>query len=242
LRGQTAFEAGLILLPQAFASMVASLIGGFLVDKVGTKWVVIPGLIALSLVSWNFSRMTLQTPFAIFQLFLVVRGSTTGLALQPLNNAPLVDLKPRQVSQGSTISSAFRSIAASFSVAIMTTLVSTQTKVHYTHLAERVTADSTAGSLVQQIAAYFMTKSYNAHNAMTAALEVVYNLLQQQSYLLSINDAFFLILATTIIAIFVVLIFVHDPEKKKITARKKQSAETGTITEEEESLEPVFMH
>jgi DHA2 family multidrug resistance protein len=243
LRGQTAFEAGVILLPQAFASMVASLVGGILVDRVGTKWVVVPGLIALSLVTWYFSWITLATPFAFFQLLLVMRGFTTGLASQPLNNAPLAELKPKQVSQGSTITSALRSVASAFAVAIATTLVSTQTKVHYTHLAERVTVDSPAGSFVQQLAAYFMAQGYNAQNAMTAALSSVYRVLQQQAAMLSINDAFFITMVTTIIGVFVVLIFVRDPVKKNSPARKKQSTEAGsTIEEEEESAEPVFMH
>jgi DHA2 family multidrug resistance protein len=242
LRSQTAFEAGVILLPQAFASMVASLVGGILVDKVGTKWVVIPGLVALSLVIWYFSRLTLQTPFAFFQILLVVRGFTTGLAAQPLNNAPLAELKPKQVSQGSTISSALRSVASAFAVAIMTTLVSTQSKVHYTHLAERVTANSPAGNFVQQMAAYFMAQGYNAQNAMTAAISSVYNILQQQAYMLSINDAFLITTAVTVTAIFVVSLFVRDPVKKKSTARKGQSAEAGSTAEEEEIAEPVFMH
>jgi DHA2 family multidrug resistance protein len=177
---------------------------------------------------------------AIFQIFIVIRGFTTGLAVQPLNNAPLTDLKPGQVSQGSTISSALRSVAASFSVAIMTTLISTQTKVHYVHLAEQVTVNSPAGSFAQQLAAYFMTRGYNAKNAMTAALISIYNVLQQRSYLLAINDAFFLIMVVTIIAIFIVLISVRDLKKKTSAAHK--GTEAGTTTEEEESLELVFLH
>jgi DHA2 family multidrug resistance protein len=232
LRGQTAFEAGLILLPQAFASMATSLIGGILVDKVGTKWIVVPGLAILTLITWKFTWLTLGTPLATFQLYLVIRGFNLGLATQPLNNAPLADLKPKQVSQGSTISSALRSIAASFSVAIMTTLVSTQAKVHYARLAEQVTTNSPAGNFVQQLAAYFMTRGYNAQNAMTAALETVYKKLLFQSYALSVNDAFFLITVVTITSIAVVLISVHDPKKKKST----------DPTTEEESLEPVFLH
>jgi cellobiose-specific phosphotransferase system component IIC len=78
---------------------------------------------------------------------------------------------------------------------------------------------------------------------MTAALSSVYRVLQQQAAMLSINDAFFITMVTTIIGVFVVLIFVRDPVKKNSPARKKQSTEAGsTIEEEEESAEPVFMH
>jgi MFS family permease len=232
LRGQTAFETGLILLPQAFVSMVASLVGGVLVDKVGTKWVVIPGLVALVLITWKFAWITLGTPFAIFQLYIIIRSFNLGLAMQPLNNAPLADLKPKQISQGSTISSALRSVAASFSVAIMTTLVSTQAKFHYTRLAEQVTINSAAGNFVQQLVAYLMARGYNSQNAMTIALGTVYSKLQLQAYVLSMDDAFFLVTVVAIATIFVVLVTVHDPKKEK----------SIDPTVGEESLEPVFVH
>src|SRR6266849_4869516 len=45
LRGQTAYEAGLLLLPQALGAMVAVVIGGRMVDRLGVKPVVIPGLV-----------------------------------------------------------------------------------------------------------------------------------------------------------------------------------------------------
>ena len=67
-------------------------------------------------------------------------------------------------------------------------------------------------------------KRRSVQYAMTAALETVYQQLQLQSYMLSINDAFFITTSVTITAIFVVLIFVRDPKKKKSTARKEHSA------------------
>src|SRR6266516_1148935 len=47
IRGLSAFQAGLILLPQALASMVSVIIGGRLVDRIGVRAVMIPGLLIL---------------------------------------------------------------------------------------------------------------------------------------------------------------------------------------------------
>src|SRR5258708_27286621 len=63
LRGLSAYQSGLILLPQAFASMVAGVGGGRLVDKFGVRAVVLPGLILLGISVWQFFSLTLFLPF-----------------------------------------------------------------------------------------------------------------------------------------------------------------------------------
>src|SRR5260370_35395601 len=54
LRGQTAYEAGLLLLPQALGAMVAVVIGGRLVDRIGAETVVSPRLAILAFALWRF--------------------------------------------------------------------------------------------------------------------------------------------------------------------------------------------
>ncbi len=44
IRFQSAFQAGLILLPQALAAMVSMIIGGRLVDRIGVRTVMIPSI------------------------------------------------------------------------------------------------------------------------------------------------------------------------------------------------------
>src|SRR6516162_10506081 len=55
IRGLSAFESGLILLPQALAAMVSVIIGGMLVDRIGVRAVMIPGLLILAFATWQQS-------------------------------------------------------------------------------------------------------------------------------------------------------------------------------------------
>src|SRR5579859_1352238 len=84
LRGLSAYQAGLLLLPQAFASMVAALVGGRLVDRFGVRAVVIPGLVILSGALWLFTFIGPDTPFGTIQLWLIGRSLALGLCFQPL--------------------------------------------------------------------------------------------------------------------------------------------------------------
>src|SRR2546421_10388815 len=99
LRGQSAFQAGLILLPQAFASMVSVLVGGRLVDRIGVRAVMIPGLIILGVATWQLSLITIYSPFWWIQAMLIIRGLGLGLCIQPLTVAGLSEISPRQLAQ-----------------------------------------------------------------------------------------------------------------------------------------------
>jgi EmrB/QacA subfamily drug resistance transporter len=214
LRSLSAYDAGLVLLPQALGSMVASLIGGRLVDKLGVKAVVLPGLLILGSALWGLSHITLQTPFSTFQVFLILRGLGIGLSMQPTTVAALAETKPAQLSQASSVNSVVRSVMTSFAVAIVTTLVTARTAFHSVRLAEQVTPDSMAGQTLQQQAAYLVTTGMTQQQATFVAMEEMVLQLKQQAYLLAMNDAFLVTLGTIFLTIFIVLFVVRTPRRK----------------------------
>jgi DHA2 family multidrug resistance protein len=102
LRGLSPYEAGLFLLPQALCSMVVVVVGGRLVDKIGTKPVVLPGLLFMALPLWGLLSVTPSTSYGWFQFLLILRGGEIGLVSQPLMRAALVNVPPRRLSQASS--------------------------------------------------------------------------------------------------------------------------------------------
>ena len=227
LRGLSAYAAGLVLLPQALGSMVASLIGGRLVDKLGIKAVTVPGLAILGLALWGFSQLTLQTPFTTFQLLLIIRGFGLGLSMQPITVAALAEIKPALLSQASTLNSVVRSVTTSLAVALVATLVAARTKFHYVHLAEQVTATSSSGMFLQQLASSFMARGYTQAQAQAIAIEEMVQMVQQQAYMLAMNDAFLLTLGMTVVTSIIVLFLVRSPRKKATTAPQSKQQRSG---------------
>ncbi len=240
LRGQNAYQAGLILLPQALAAMVSVVLGGRLVDRVGVRAVVIPGLLLLAFADWQLTFITLNSPFWWLQLLLVLLGLSLGLTGQPLVVAALADIRePKQVADASTITTVTRSVGASMGIAILATFVQTQTKVHYAHLAERVTASSPLGQLLPRLQALFMQHAANAQAASTAALQSIARILQRQGYLLAIQDAFFLIIALVILAM-VSTLFVK--ERRRAAPPSTESPESPVSDAAESApTEPVLV-
>ena len=210
LRGLSAFQAGITLLPLALAAMVSVVIGGRLVDRIGPRIVVIAGLILLAVGNWLFATsLSLNSPYGWFQVSLVVFGLALGLAGQPLFVAAMAEIRdPQQVADGTTLLTVARAVFGSMGIAILSTLVQTQTLVHFAHLSEQVTTSSQLGQLLPRIAGLFQLKGASSNAATGAALQLIAGYVKQQSYLLAMRDAFFLTLILTFVAI-VATIFVR---------------------------------
>ncbi len=238
IRGQSAFQAGLILLPQALASMVAVIIGGRLVDRLGVRAVVIPGLFILAVATWQLTFITAYSPFGWLQLILILRGLALGMCIQPLIVASLSEISPRLLAQASAMNTVTRSIASSLGIAVLATLVQTQSLVHFAYLAERVTASSHLGLLYPELQALFVAHGASLLNAQSSALQVIDGLLQQQAYVLAIQNAFSFTVVMCILAIISVLFVRGRRQPARVTPRPP-SSESGEPQDEEEVLHPM---
>jgi len=238
IRGLSAFQAGVILLPQAIASMVTVLIGGRLVDRLGVRAIMIPGLLILALVTWQLSFITATSPYGWLQLMLVLRGLALGLSVQPLLVASLSEIGPRQLAQASSMNTVTRAIASSLGIAILATLVQTQSKVHFAYLAERVTPTSPLGLLIPRLQALFVARGFTVNNAYAAALRVIAGKLQQQAYVLAIQNAFSLTVIVAILAIISVF-FVRRQRRPVQSAERRGN--TGETHPEDEPRPMVFV-
>ncbi len=201
LRGLNAFSAGLLLLPQAFASLITALVGGRVVDRFGVRVVVIPGLVLLAFATWQLTSLTLFTPYGWLQVLFVIRGLALGLIIQPLTVSALSDLHPRRFAQASTLSTVLRFVSTSLGIAMLATLVQTQAKIHYGHLAEQVTPASPLSQLASRLQSLFVQHGASLNDARAAAIQEIARLVQRQGYVLAIQDAFWLVLFVLIASI-----------------------------------------
>jgi DHA2 family multidrug resistance protein len=220
VRGLSAFQAGLLLLPQAFATMVATLVAGRLVDRIGVRGVIIPGLIILAFALWLFTGLGVYTPYGTIQQWLIVRSLALGFCFQPLIVSALSDIDRGELQQATSVNTTLRFVTSSFAVAVMATVVQTQTSVHYSHLAEQVTPWSPLGLLVSRLQALFILHGASASAAYTAAVQLLIRQLHQLATVLAMQDAFRLSLLLTVAAI-VAAFFVRSRRPQPTAVAKK---------------------
>ncbi len=201
LRQLSAFQSGLLLLPQAFASMIAALVGGRLVDRLGVRAVAIPGLLLLAVANWKLSAVTLTMSYTQLELYLILRSLALGLCMQPFMVSAYATIKPQMMPQATAVNTVLRFVASSLGVAALSTLVQSQTQVHYVHLAEQVTPASPLGHVVTQLQNLFLLHGASTAQAFSSAVQEIVLLVQEQAYMLAIQDAFRLLIVFSVIAL-----------------------------------------
>ncbi|MGB8346981.1 MAG: DHA2 family efflux MFS transporter permease subunit, partial [Ktedonobacteraceae bacterium] len=229
IRQLSAFQAGLILLPQALASMVSVVVGGRLVDRIGVRAVMIPGLLLLGFANYELSLLTIYSPYGWIQVMLILRGVALGFTVQPLTVAILSEISSRDLPQASALNTVIRAVSSSLGIGILATLVQTQAQVHFAHLAEQVTASSRIGQLLPELEALFVAHGYSLSNAHTTAIQYIALFLQQISFTMAVQDAFLLTVGVVVIAIIATL-FVGG--RRKAAAKQSGAAHAGEESEE----------
>jgi EmrB/QacA subfamily drug resistance transporter len=221
LRGLSAFQTGLLLFPQALASVVFALAGGVLVDKFGTKAVVLPGLLLLIFPVWELSHVTTNTPYGWFQILLIMRGLELGLVAQPLARAALLRIPRQQLTQASSLMTVMRFVTSSLATALLSTYLQTQQSIHYTNLALQVVPGTPMGQLITGIQTFLQTRGMDLISAHNAAILEIIQIVQRQAYGLALQDGFRLGLWIIIPAFFAVVLLPKEQRRKKPAEESK---------------------
>jgi hypothetical protein len=154
----------------------------------------------------------------------ILRGVALGLTVQPLTVAMMSEISPRQLAQASSLSTVNRAVASSFGIAILATVVQTQSQIHFGHLAEQVTASSPLGELVPRIQALLVARGADAASAYNAAVLLIARFVQREAFVLALQDAFRLTIVVTFLSIIAVLFVRSSRKPQRIPERAPGAA------------------
>ena len=123
LRGRTAFQTGLILLPLAATSGIVGPIAGRIYDKIGPRALIVTGFILLAINTWQLSRLEATTPIGWLLFLLALRGAALGLTIQTTFATALAAVPHRLLARGSSLINGSRFLVQSIGVAILATVL-----------------------------------------------------------------------------------------------------------------------
>ncbi len=123
LRGQTALQTGLILLPLALSAAVMTPIAGRLFDRIGPRALVVTGFSLLMVNTWQLSRITADTPFSTIAWLMAVRGLALGCTVQTTFATALGTVPLPRLARGSSLINATRYVVQAVGVAILATVL-----------------------------------------------------------------------------------------------------------------------
>ena len=159
IRGISPIDAGLMMLPGALLMSIMSPITGRLFDKFGGRILAIIGLALVTITTYYFSKLTLDTSYTHLILLNSVRSFGMSMVLMPVSTNGLNQLPRRFYPHGTAMNNTLNQVAGAIGTALLVTIMSTRTATHAKELAAsamvHVTGHPTAAALAemkQQIA------------------------------------------------------------------------------------------
>ncbi|GAB3046871.1 MDR family MFS transporter [Virgibacillus ainsalahensis] len=143
--GFTPLESGLMLLPGAIVIGIMSPITGRLFDMFGAKWLAITGLTIVTVTTFLFTQLSLETSFTFLTVVYAIRMFGLSFTLMPVMTSALNQLPVKWYAHGSAMANTMQQISAAIGTAILVTLVSVGAQQYQPGV-------NTSGSLIPQLA------------------------------------------------------------------------------------------
>ena len=126
VRGATALDAGLLLVPQGLGAMVTMPIGGRITDRRGPWWLPSVGLPLLIIGIIPFAFVTATTSYVLLCGFNFVLGLGMGLSMMPTMTAAMQSVPASAIARTSTAMNIIRQGGASIGTAILSVILASQ--------------------------------------------------------------------------------------------------------------------
>ncbi|SRF87564.1 putative transport protein [Staphylococcus aureus] len=212
LRGFSALDSGLLLLP---GSLIMGLLGPFagkLLDTIDLKPLAIFGIAVMTYATWELTKLNMDTPYMTIMGIYVLRSFGMAFIMMPMVTAAINALPGRLASHGNAFLNTMRQLAGSIGTAILVTVMTTQTTQHLSAFGEEL--DKT-NPVVQD----HMRELASQYGGQEGAMKVLLQFVNKLSTVEGINDAFIVATIFSVIALILCL-FLQSNKKAKATAQK----------------------
>jgi len=207
IRGFTALQSGLMMLPGAIIMGIMSPISGRLFDKVGARPLAIIGLIITVATTWQFTHLTMQTSYGHIMLLYVLRMFGMSFIMMTVMTEGMNQLPLHLTSHGTAASNTARTVAGSIGTAFLVTVMTTRASFHSANYSNVISSSNPyiANKLSQLGQGIAQMAGLPSEAGQTLATTVIYGKVAQQTTVSGINDAF--VVATGIAAVALILAF-----------------------------------
>lgn len=207
IRGFTALQSGLMLLPGAIIMGIMSPIAGAIFDKIGARWLAVTGLTITVITTWQFTTLSMTTTYTHILILYVMRMFGMSFLMMTVMTEGLNQLPRHLGAHGTAASNTARQIAGSIGTALLVTVMSTRSGVHMGEYGNVITSTNPfiASKMAQigQGLASLVQVPTAAGNQLATYL--IYGQTMKQATIEGINDSF--IFATGISFVGLLLAF-----------------------------------
>ncbi|GEL05705.1 DHA2 family efflux MFS transporter permease subunit [Rummeliibacillus stabekisii] len=207
IRGFSALDSGLLMLPGAIVMAIMLPISGKLFDKMGARWLAVIGLVITVVTTYQFSKLSMTTSYSYIMLLYVMRMFGMSFLSMTVSTEGMNQLPQHLVGHGTSASNTARTVAGSIGTAFLVTVMTTRSNFHTANYGNVISSDNPY--LTNQLHSLGSTFSamagLPAQGGQVLATSSIYGQAVKHATVSGINDAF--IVATGIAAVALVLAF-----------------------------------
>ena len=219
LRGFSALDSGLLLLPGSLVMGILGPITGKLLDTIGLKPLALFGIAVMAYGTWELTKLNMDTPYLHIMSIYVIRSFGMAFVMMPLMTAAINALPPRLISHGNAFLNTMRQLAGSIGTAILVTVMTTQTTNHVGAFTDEL--DKTNPVIqdhVRQMAAQY--------GGQSEAVQAILKYVNQLAYIEGINDAFWIATGLAVLA-FILSLFLKGKKGADAEHERMMHAESN---------------
>ncbi|MCL6454507.1 MAG: DHA2 family efflux MFS transporter permease subunit [Alicyclobacillus sp.] len=232
VRGFTPLESGLLLLPGAIVMGIMSPVSGALLDRIGIRPLAIVGLVITTVTTYFFARLTMTTSYGHVMMLYTIRMFGMSFLAMTIMTFGLNHIPRELNSHGTAASNQVRMMAGSIGTALLVTIMTNRTNVHYAHMADWMSLlnpqfSSTINSMTGAVA---QALGQTTQTAQGVVAQMVYGLTMQRATVAGINDAYFVAAGIALLALIMSLFM--SGSKRKATSTHRRHALPATTGDE----------
>ncbi len=191
LMGYTAQWAGMVLSPGAILTLFTMPLVGRLLTKVQPRWLVVTGLVILSVGMYRLSTLSLQTAFWTFVFTWAISRGGLAFLFVPINVTAFSHLERDKVSSATGLINLTRNMGGSIGISLVTAVQDRLAQTHQNMLAGHLTPlDPAYTSRLQSIEGALRAAGVNPVLAAQQAQAIIYRELLRQSSMLAYIDVY----------------------------------------------------
>ena len=145
LFGYPVVDTGLMMAPRGVGVLFTMWLGGQLMGKVDTRYMVMVGLVIFAYSLWQMAAWSLEMDYWPVIVSGFVQGLGMGLVFMPLNSLAFATLDGRYRTDGSSLLNLMRSIGQSAGISMVTVLLARNIQISHADLASHVTRGAVPG-------------------------------------------------------------------------------------------------
>jgi DHA2 family multidrug resistance protein len=182
--GYPSIDAGMLLAPVGLFAIILSPIVGKNINRMDPRYLASIAFVVFAVVLWMRSNFNTQADFNTILIPTLIQGIGMSLFFIPLSVILLSGIAPHKIPAASGLSSFVRIVAGSFGTSIATTIWQDRAAIHHAQLAESINAGNLTATQV-------LSGMGSAGFTPEQALSQVNRLVDQQAYMLGVNDVFY---------------------------------------------------